>query len=76
MLITVGIAGVLSYMGFIVGALKRGIRLHINDPYVMAVIFGIVCYSVQAFVNLNLPIVTPVFWVLLAIVSAKVINKE
>ncbi|WP_394523290.1 O-antigen ligase family protein [Lacrimispora sp. JR3] len=74
LLITVGIVGMLSYLSFIVGVVKRGIRLYINDSYVMAVIFGIVCYSVQAFVNLNLPIVTPVFWILLGIVSAK--NKK
>ena len=74
LLITVGVAGVLSYISFIIGSLKRGIRLHIDDPYKMAVIFGIVCYSIQAFVNLNLPIVTPLLWVLLGIVSAR--NKE
>lgn len=71
LLITVGIIGLLSYLSFIVGTIKRGIKLYNNDPYVMAVLFGIVCYSIQAFVNINLPIVTPIFWVLLGMASAK-----
>ncbi len=74
LLTTVGIVGVLSYLSFVVGIIKRGIKFHNKNPYVMAVLFGIVCYSIQAFVNLNLPIVTPVFWVLLGIASAK--NKN
>jgi O-antigen ligase len=70
LLTTVGLGGLLSYLSFILGIVVRGIRLHINRPCVVAVIFGIICYSAQAFVNLNLPIVTPVFWILLGIASA------
>ncbi len=76
LLTTVGIIGVLTYLSFVVGIVKRGIRLHISNPYIMAVLFGIVCYSIQAFVNLNLPIVTPVFWVLLGVASAKKIENK
>lgn len=75
LLTTVGILGLISYVGFISGVIVRGIKYHINKPYVVAVLFGILCYSVQAFVNLNLPIVTPVFWVLLGMASAKRIKK-
>lgn len=75
LLITVGFVGLLSYLSFMIGIIKRGIQLHNDNPYVMAIIFGIICYSIQAFVNLNLPIVTPVFWVLLGIVSAKKTEK-
>jgi hypothetical protein len=75
LLITVGFAGVISYLSFILGIIKRGIQFHINDPYVMAILFGIICYSFQAFVNLNLPIVAPVFWVLLGMASAKKTEK-
>jgi hypothetical protein len=71
LLTTVGLLGMLSYIAFIIGVIARSVRIHTNKPYLMAVLFGVICYSVQAFVNLNLPIVTPVFWILLSIASAK-----
>lgn len=71
LLTTVGIAGLLFYVYFIIRVVKQGIRIHNKNPYIMGVLFGVICYSVQAFVNLNLPIVAPVFWVLLAIGASK-----
>ena len=76
LLTTVGFLGLISYLSFVIGVIVRGIKYHINKPYIVAVLFGVVCYSVQAFVNLNLPIVTPIFWVLLAIGSTKCLDKE
>lgn len=74
LLTTVGAFGLISYLSFVIGVVVRGIRYHINKPYILAILFGIICYSVQAFVNLNLPIVTPVFWALLGIASSKSID--
>lgn len=74
LLTTVGIFGLISYLSFVIGVIVHGIKHHINKPYIVAVLFGIICYSIQAFVNLNLPIVTPVFWALLGIVSSKSID--
>ena len=71
LLLTVGVIGLISYVCFIISIIKRGLKLYSNNSYVMAAIFGIICYSVQALVNLNLPIITPVFWILLAITSSK-----
>lgn len=76
LLTTVGFMGLLSYISFIIGVVVRGVKYHINKPYIVAVLFGIICYSVQAFVNLNLPIVTPVFWALLGIASSKSLNID
>lgn len=75
LLTTVGIAGLISYLGFIISVIKRGIKIGRKNSYVMAVIFGVFCYSAQAMVNLNLPIVTPVFW-LLAGISASNCGNE
>ena len=36
-----------------------------DNPYVVATAFAVVCYGAQAFVNINLPIATPVMWTLL-----------
>ena len=67
LLTTVGIAGLICYLGFIVSAIKRGLYIGRNNSYVIAIVFAILCYSIQAVVNLNLPIVTPVFWLFLGI---------
>jgi hypothetical protein len=69
-LITVGIAGLIAYVLFVLSFIKDNLKKHSN-PYIIAIVFGIICYSVQAFVNLNLPIVTPIFWLLLGIGKAK-----
>lgn len=69
-LITVGIAGLVAYLSFIFSYIKRCISHKNKDPYIIAVLFAVICYSTQAFVNLNLPIVTPIFWLLLGIGAA------
>lgn len=69
-LITVGIAGLVAYLSFIFSYIKRCISYKNKDPYIIAVLFAVICYSTQAFVNLNLPIVTPIFWLLLGIGAA------
>lgn len=75
-LITMGLAGLTSYIVFILALIKRCFSFKKNDPYIIAIAFGIICYSVQAFVNLNVPIVTPVFWLILALSAAKSIDKN
>ena len=76
LLTTVGLAGLLAYISFITAIVIQAIRRYSKNPYIMAAVFGIVCYSVQALVNLNLPIVTPVFWLLLGAASSRSIIKE
>jgi hypothetical protein len=74
-LITVGIAGLTAYVLFILSFIKDNLKKY-NNPYIVAIVFGVICYSIQAFVNLNLPIVTPVFWLLLGMGSARAINLD
>lgn len=74
-LVTVGIAGLAAYLFFIAAQIRQCFCCKKNNPYVIAAAFGIICYSAQAFVNLNLPIVTPVFWLLLGMGAARSIDK-
>lgn len=74
-LTTVGIAGLTAYLNFIFAYLKRCFSYNKKNPYVIAMAFGVLCYSAQAFVNLNLPIVTPVFWLLLGMGAAKSVEE-
>lgn len=74
-LVTVGIAGLIAYLTFILSYIKECFCYKNKNPYTIAVAFGVICYSTQAFVNLNLPITTPVFWLLLGIGASK-LRKE
>ncbi|WP_313257402.1 O-antigen ligase family protein [Lacrimispora sp.] len=75
MLTTVGFAGLIAYISFISGYIRKCLHYKRRNPYIMAIMFGVICYSIQAFVNLNLPIVTPVFWLLLGMGAAKSIEE-
>lgn len=74
-LITVGILGMAFYVLALIVFIKRCYNEKNNNPYILAIAFGVICYSVQAFVNLNLPIVTPILWLLLSMGSAKSLYK-
>ena len=71
LLTTVGFAGLTAYFVFIFGYIRRCLHYINRTPYIVAIMFGVICYSVQAFVNLNLPIVTPIFWLLLGMGAVK-----
>lgn len=75
-LVTVGIAGLTAYLIFIFSYIKKCFSYKKKDPYIIAIAFGVICYSVQAFVNLNLPITTPILWLLLGIGSARSIEEQ
>ena len=66
-LITVGISGLLCYIMFLGAFVVRAVRKGIENPYIMATVFAVLCYAIQAFVNLNLPIATPIMWMLLTL---------
>ncbi|MDO4326582.1 MAG: O-antigen ligase family protein [bacterium] len=75
-LITVGIAGLVAYVTFILSLLVRGFKKGGENPAVAAMLFAVICYNMQAFVNLNLPIVTPIMWMFLMMSMAAVNEKE
>lgn len=65
-LVTTGILGLTSYLAFLFAAGKEMAENWLKSPYILACLFGFICYSAQAFVNLNLPIVTPFMWMLIS----------
>lgn len=75
LLLTVGIAGLVSYVIFILSYIKMCFDQKRDNNFIIAIVFGVICYSVQAFVNLNLPIVTPILWLLLGLGSARSLEK-
>ncbi len=66
-LITIGAGGLLAYLCFLVSALAGMARSRRKGAFVVAAFCAVLCYVVQAVVNLNLPVITPIMWLILSI---------
>lgn len=66
-LITIGPIGVAAYVAFLVSAVVRLFKNAWKNPYIIGCGFAVLCYGIQALVNLNLPIATPMMWLLLSV---------
>ena len=65
-LLTTGVAGLAAYLAFLLTALRRLAVAGRQDPAVRAVFAAVAGYAAQAFVSVNQPITTTIFFVLLA----------
>ena len=66
-LLTIGPIALLGYLVFLVGSCRIMVKAYRKNPYILACVTGVLCYGVQAIVNLNLPIVTPMLWFWLSV---------
>ncbi|WP_349671688.1 O-antigen ligase domain-containing protein [Lacrimispora sp.] len=64
--ITMGPLSLISYLVFLASSIRSLICKSSENSYAMPIIFAVLCYSVQAVVNISVPIVTPIVFVLLA----------
>lgn len=64
-LITLGVAGLTSYMVFLVSGIARLMKRMKGRPEIAAIAFAVLAYAVQAVVNINIPIATPIVLTLL-----------
>lgn len=75
-LITIGFVGSISYILVISTSIVTMIK-RVNDcPEVVACLFVVFAYAVQAIVNINLPVVFPLIWQLLAMGLSKTEEQE
>ena len=65
MLMNIGIVGLISYLSFIIVQLKKGFEK--MNSYSRILFIAIICYLIQDFFNLWVVIITPIFWLLLAL---------
>jgi hypothetical protein len=65
MLVNIGIIGLWSYILFLFVLIKTSLKN--MNIYSFVLLLGIVCFLIQDFFNLWLVIVTPLFWILLAL---------
>lgn len=63
-LVTVGAAGLLLYLSMIAASVKRIWQTQKDNPLAMAVMFALICYWMQAVVNINIPISAALMWTL------------
>lgn len=71
-LVSIGPIGLFAYIGFLATALYITIQRAKDSQWGIAIAAGVACYLVQALVTINLPIVTPIMWMLLSIGVANV----
>ena len=70
-LVAQGILGLLAYLVFLGGVFLTSLRYAFKNPLVMAVLAAFFGYCVQAFFNINLPIVSQTMWVLVGMLASK-----
>lgn len=65
--ITMGPISMISYMTMLISGGILILKKAADRPYVVACLFAVICYAVQATVNISVPIVTPIMFTLLAV---------
>lgn len=75
-LVTMGPLALASYLAFLGGACVRMCRNWKQRGWILAPVLAILCYGAQAFVNINLPIATPIMWAMLAVGLALTKEKK
>ena len=75
-LVTIGIAGLGSYLAFVGGALVRGFKSAKRNPVVLAFAAAVIGYAVQAVVNIAVPISTPLFIIFVSLCEAMARQRE
>ena len=74
-LVTIGPIGLVLYLGFLAAVLRRMIKKSADLKWGSAIALGVGCYLLQAMVTINLPIATPIMWMLLSVGAAGCARK-
>lgn len=70
-MVSIGAVGMVSYITAILGSIIVMLKRKMDKPAFLAIAAAVLCYSAQAVVNINTPIVTSIMFVLLAMENAK-----
>lgn len=66
--VATGIPSLILYLGFIGIILRKGIRHSGSNPYIIPVLGSVIGYISQAFFNISVVSVAPLFWVMLGLI--------
>ena len=72
MCINIGIAGLITYITFLVILIRKIFKNY--NVYSLVILSGVICYMVHDLVSLWAVIVTPIFWITMALFYISVIN--
>ena len=67
LLLTIGPIGLTAYVIFVLKSCGSMLKVSAKNPMILGCAFAILCYFCQALVNLNLPIVAPMMWLMLSV---------
>lgn len=70
-LVTTGPLGLMSYAAVHIAAAAEVVRKKKGDCLAAAALLAVLCYDLQAAVNINQPIAAPIMWTLLAVGTAR-----
>lgn len=65
-LVTIGLLGLIFYLLFLGTSFVRLFRSRNKSPYILGTLLAVICYVAQSLVNLDVPLVTPVMWLLIS----------
>lgn len=66
-LLTIGFVGTLAYLTFFISSVICLLKNQNHSACLYGIAFSVLCYALQSLVNIDLPIVTPIMWLLLSI---------
>lgn len=67
--IATGIPSLVIYLSFLFCILKRGVKKIKDDLYMLAIVSSVIGYLIQAFFNISVVSVAPIFWLMLGLIS-------
>lgn len=73
--ITMGPLSLISYLAFLISSGVHMIKMQKHNVSIMAILFAVISFAVQAFVNISVPIVAPIVFTLVAIGLAETHQK-
>ena len=66
-LCTSGLAGLLTYLGFLISTAYLSVKTMAKNPRVLVLFAAVLGYVFQAFFSFSIVIITPIFWVLIGL---------
>lgn len=69
MAIATGVPSLILYLSFLFFILKKGFKQIKSDRYIIPILGSVIGYTIQAFFNISVVSVAPLFWVMLGLIS-------
>ncbi len=71
-----GIFGLISYLGFLAILIVKSFKVYLQSEKITVLVFAVVCYLSQAFFTFSIVLVSPLFWILLGMLTFEIRNFE